>query len=125
MLRQCLDLMKNGDGVDANVRVNCACCGGIVQENTFDNKEEQAKEEDNEVTAKEEISEVTAKQGEAVERDLLRFPKPSRTRVCSCFSCCCKSVSKEDQRMASETVDLHTTSSATILSTGICKTKLP
>ena len=109
MLRKCLDLMKDGDGVDANVSVNCACCGGIVRENTIDNKEE-AKEEDGEVTAKEEISEVTAKQGKAVERDLLRSRKPSRTRLCSCFSCCCKSVSKEDKRMAPETVDLHTTS---------------
>ena len=84
MLRKCLDLMEDdGDGVDANVSVNCACCGGIVRENTIDNKEEEAKEEDDEVTAKEEISKVTAKQGEAVERDLLRSRKPSQTRVLS------------------------------------------
>ena len=72
MLRKCLDLMKNGDGIDANVRVNCTCCGGIVRENAINNKEEEAKEEDDEVTTKEEISKVTAKQGEAVERDLLQ-----------------------------------------------------
>ena len=42
-----------------------------MRENTIDKKEEEAKEEDDEVTAKEEISKVTAKQGEAVERDLL------------------------------------------------------
>ena len=82
--------MRDSPSVDANVRVNCACCGGIVQEDNINDEERT-----------EENVKVATEQGKAIERDLLQSRKPRRTRLGSCFSCCCKSVSEEDQRMAS------------------------
>ena len=105
MLRKCLGLLNDsgGEGVDANVRVNCACCGGIVREDATSN--EAAKEvEENDKDA--------TKPRESIEGDILRPRQPRRTRLGSCFSCCCKSLSTEGQRMASEAANLHTTSSS-------------
>ena len=64
MLRKCLGLLNDsgGEGVDANVRVNCACCGGIVREDATSN--EAAKEEENDGNA--------TKPRESIERDILR-----------------------------------------------------
>ena len=90
IFRKCLDQVRDNPSADANVRVNCVCCGGIVQEDIINDEER-----------KEENVKVAAKQGKAIETDLSQSCKPRRTRVSSCFSCCCKCVSEEDQRMAS------------------------
>ena len=104
MLRKCLGLADDNDGVNANVRVNCACCGGIVRETDIKDGHEKEEEEASKQQQK------TERQREQFEEDLLRPRPPRRSRFGSCFSGCCKSLASENKGMAPQTTDLHPSS---------------
>lgn len=107
MLRKCLGLADDNDGVNANVRVNFACCGGIVRETDIKNEQEKEEEQASKQQQK------TERQREQIEENLLRPRSSRRSRISSCFSCCCKGVANESKGMAPETADIHPSSPST------------
>ena len=103
MLRKCLDKLDDeSDDSKVNVQVSCACCGSTVKEANIDQTDDNAPSE-------KDADDVERRGGKEIEDNILRSGTSSSTRLDSCLGCCCKGVREEDERMAKETIDLHTT----------------